>query len=62
MENPQPNRTTIEKMDEEIWQAIRDLDPDQRRTISATSRETAPTSRIGQSFVGKHRWNKIMRS
>ena len=24
-----PNMTSIEKTDEEIWQAIRDLDPDQ---------------------------------
>jgi hypothetical protein len=34
MENPQPNRTVTEKTDEEIWQAIRDLDPDQPRYTS----------------------------
>ena len=34
MENPQPNMTAIEKTDEEIWRAIRDLDPDQRRYTS----------------------------
>ena len=34
MENPQPNMTATEKTDEEIWRAIRDLDPDQRRNAS----------------------------
>jgi len=34
MENPQPIRTATEKTDEEIWQVIRDLDPDQRRYTS----------------------------
>ena len=34
VENPQPNMTAIEKTDEEIWRAIRDLDPDQRRRTS----------------------------
>jgi len=34
VENPQPNMTAIEKTDEEIWWAIRDLDPDQRRRTS----------------------------
>ena len=34
MENPKPNMTVIEKTDEEIWRAIRDLDPDQRRNTS----------------------------
>ena len=34
MENPQPNMTAIEKTDEEIWRAIRDLDPHQRRNTS----------------------------
>ena len=34
MENPQLNMTAIEKTDEEIWRAIRDLDPDQRRSAS----------------------------
>ena len=29
MENPQPSMTVIEKTDDEIWRAIRDLDPDQ---------------------------------
>ena len=28
---PQPDRTVIGKTDEEIWRAIRDLDPDQPR-------------------------------
>jgi hypothetical protein len=34
VENPQLNRTAIENTDEEIWRAIRDLDPDQRRNAS----------------------------
>jgi len=34
VENPKPNMTVIEKTDEEIWRAIRDLDPDQRRNTS----------------------------
>ncbi len=34
MENPQLNMTAIEMTDEEIWRAIRDLDPDQRRNAS----------------------------
>jgi len=29
VEHPQPSMTVLEKTDEEIWQAIRDLDPDQ---------------------------------
>jgi len=29
VENPQPGMTVLEKTDEEIWRAIRDLDPDQ---------------------------------
>jgi len=29
VENPQPGVTVLEKTDEEIWRAIRDLDPDQ---------------------------------
>ena len=37
MENPQPNMTAIEKTDEEIWRAIRDLDPDQRRKYQRRS-------------------------
>ena len=32
MENPQPDISAIEITDEEIWRAIRDLDPDQRRS------------------------------
>jgi hypothetical protein len=31
VENPQPDISSIEMTDEEIWRAIRDLDPDQRR-------------------------------
>jgi len=34
VENPQPGMTATEKTDEEIWRAIRDLDPDQRRNAS----------------------------
>ena len=34
MENPQPDMSAIEMTDEEIWRAIRDLDPDQRRNAS----------------------------
>ena len=34
MENPQLNMTAIEMTAEEIWRAIRDLDPDQRRNAS----------------------------
>jgi len=34
VENPQLNMTAIEMTDEEIWRAIRDLDPDQRRNAS----------------------------
>jgi hypothetical protein len=34
VENPQPDIAAIGKTDEEIWRAIRDLDPDQRRNIS----------------------------
>ena len=34
MENRQPDVSDIEMADEEIWRAIRDLDPDQRRNIS----------------------------
>ena len=30
MENPQPDMSVIEMTDEQIWLAIRDLDPDQR--------------------------------
>jgi hypothetical protein len=30
VENPQPDMSAIEMTDEEIWRAIRDLDPDQR--------------------------------
>ena len=30
MANPQPDMSGIEMTDEEIWRAIRDLDPDQR--------------------------------
>ena len=32
MENPQPDIPAIEMTDQEIWRAIRDLDPDQRRS------------------------------
>jgi hypothetical protein len=31
VENPQPDMSAIEMTDEEIWRAIRDLDPDQQR-------------------------------
>jgi len=34
VENPQLNMTAIEMTDEEIWRAIRNLDPDQRRNAS----------------------------
>jgi hypothetical protein len=34
VENPQPDISAIERTDEEIWRAIRDLDPDQRRNAS----------------------------
>ena len=34
MENPQSDMSAIEMTDEEIWRAIRDLDPDQRRNTS----------------------------
>ena len=34
MENPQHDMSAIEMTDEEIWRAIRDLDPDQRRNAS----------------------------
>ena len=34
MKNPQSNITAIVKTDEEIWRAIRGLDPDQRCNIS----------------------------
>jgi len=34
VENPQPDMSAIEMTDEEIWRAIRDLDPDQRRNAS----------------------------
>jgi hypothetical protein len=34
VENPQPDISAIEMTDEEIWLAIRDLDPDQRRSAS----------------------------
>ncbi len=37
MENPQPDMSAIEMTDEEIWRAIRDLDPDQRRNASDTA-------------------------
>jgi hypothetical protein len=30
VENSKPNASAIEKTDEEIWRAIRDLDPDQQ--------------------------------
>jgi hypothetical protein len=30
VENPQPDMSAIEKTDEEIWRAIRHLDPDQQ--------------------------------
>jgi hypothetical protein len=32
VENPQPDMSAIEMTDEEIWRAISDLDPDQRRS------------------------------
>jgi hypothetical protein len=31
VENSKPNTSATEKTDEEIWRAIRDLDPDQQR-------------------------------
>lgn len=31
MDNPQPDVSVTEMTDEEVWRAIRDLDPDQRR-------------------------------
>jgi hypothetical protein len=34
VENPQPDMSAIEITDEEIWRAIRDLDPDQQRNTS----------------------------
>jgi len=34
VENPQPDMSAIEMTDKEIWRAIRDLDPDQRRNAS----------------------------
>jgi hypothetical protein len=34
VETPQPDMTAIEMKDDEIWQAIRDLDPDQRPNTS----------------------------
>jgi hypothetical protein len=32
--NPQPDMSAMEMTDEEIWRAIRHLDPDQRRSAS----------------------------
>jgi hypothetical protein len=32
--HPQPDVSAIEMTDEEIWRAIRDLDPDQRRNAT----------------------------
>jgi hypothetical protein len=34
VENPQPEMSDIEMADEEIWRAIRDLDPDQQRNVT----------------------------
>jgi len=34
VENPQPDMSAIEMTDEEMWRAIGDLDPDQRRNAS----------------------------
>jgi hypothetical protein len=34
VENPQPDMSAIEMTDEEIWRAIRDLDPDERRNTN----------------------------
>jgi len=34
MEDPQPDMSSIEMTHEQIWHAIRDLDPDQRRNTS----------------------------
>jgi len=34
VENPQPDMSDIEMADEEIWRAIRDLDPDQQRSVT----------------------------
>jgi hypothetical protein len=34
VENRQPDMSDIEMADEEIWRAIRDLDPDQQRNVT----------------------------
>jgi hypothetical protein len=34
VENPQSDMSAIEMTDEEIWRAIRDLDPDQQRNVT----------------------------
>jgi hypothetical protein len=34
MENRQPDMSDIDLADAEIWRAIRDLDPDQRRNVT----------------------------
>jgi hypothetical protein len=41
VENPQPDMSAIEMTDEEIWRAIHDLDPDQRRNTNGVVWVTA---------------------
>jgi hypothetical protein len=41
VENPQSDMSAIEMTDEEIWRAIRDLDPDQRRNTNGVVYVTA---------------------